>query len=82
MLDPTGSACQTRASPSFCSGLKEAAFEREESRKRLAHLRGSYELYAFTISHQLALDLPDWVPDEVQGNWRAATRREFRGRLS
>ena len=56
--------------------------EREESRKRLEHLRGSYELYVFTISHQLALDLPDWVPAEVQGNWRAATRREFRGPLS
>jgi hypothetical protein len=65
-----------------CEGSGLHSEEREESRKRLEHLRGSYELYAFTISHQLALDLPDWVPEEVQGNWRAATRRESRGPLS
>jgi hypothetical protein len=47
----------------------------EQSRKRLEHLRGSYELYAVSLSRQLALDLPDWLPEEVQANWRAATRR-------
>ncbi len=61
------------------SGLH--AEERGESRKRLEHLRGSYELYAFTISRQLALELPDWVPEEGQENWRAATQRGSRGRL-
>lgn len=47
----------------------------EDAAHRLARLRSSYEPYAVAISRQLALALPDWLPGEVQENWRAAADR-------
>jgi DnaJ-domain-containing protein 1 len=55
--------------------------ESGEARARLQKLRESYERYAWTIAHQLALELPDWLPaGEVSGNWRAAASRDRRSR--
>lgn len=54
--------------------------ERPESRRRLAELRASYEPYAVAISRQLALELPDWLTEQVQHNWRSATSTDRRGR--
>jgi hypothetical protein len=45
-----------------------------EAAQRLQEMRESYEPYAVGIAHQLALNLPGWLPDgEVRENWRAAT---------
>jgi hypothetical protein len=49
--------------------------ESDESRDLLEKLRSSYEPYAIGLSSQLALGLPDWLPEEVSENWRAAAHR-------
>jgi len=62
------------------SGLQSAS-EDEESKQRLEKLRSSYEPYATTISRQLALELPDWIPAEVHDNWRLAVDHRRRDLL-
>jgi hypothetical protein len=51
----------------------------DESWAQLAKLRRAYEPYARGLANQLALTLPDWIPDgEVEKNWRLSawqTRR-------
>ena len=45
-------------------------------------LRESDEPYAIAISRQLALGLPDWLPEgDVLGTWRAAAERSAGDRL-
>lgn len=52
------------------SGLHSEAGE--EAAERLAELRSKYEPYAIAIAGQLALDLPDWLPEgKVREEWRA-----------
>jgi hypothetical protein len=53
----------------------------EESAARLHKLRESYEPSAIVIARQLALDLPDWISEEVQENWRLAAHRRRGDRL-
>lgn len=55
----------------------------QEADERLERLRASYELYAVAIARQLALELPDWLPEGIEHNWRAAARagRRRRGGL-
>lgn len=46
--------------------------------QRLDELRSEYEPYAIAIAGQLALALPDWLPENQDGareEWRAAARR-------
>lgn len=47
--------------------------------ERLNELRAGYEHYALALSHELALQLPDWVADEVHENWRAGSGAARRG---
>jgi hypothetical protein len=56
------------------SGLHSDAGE--EAAERLEELRDEYEPYAIAIARQLALALPDWLPEgEVREEWRAAAGR-------
>ena len=44
----------------------------EQAREHLTELREGYEPYVVAIGRQLALELPDWMPEgEIQENWRA-----------
>lgn len=57
------------------SGLHSDADD-EACAERLDELRSSYEPYAIAIARQLALALPDWLPEgEVREEWRAAPGR-------
>jgi hypothetical protein len=50
--------------------------ERDGAREELATLREGYEPYVVAIARQLALELPDWLPEgEIRENWRAAADR-------
>ncbi len=50
--------------------------ETDGSRSHLEQLRHGYEPNALAIARQLALELPDWLPEgEVLQNWRLATAR-------
>jgi hypothetical protein len=56
------------------SGLHSDAGE--AAADHLEELRSAYEPFAIAIARQLALNLPDWLPeDEVRGQWSAATAR-------
>ena len=56
------------------SGLHSDAGE--EAAERLGELRLKYEPCAISIAGQLALDLPDWLPEgDVREEWRAAAGR-------
>jgi hypothetical protein len=54
-----------------------------EADAHLERLRASYEPYAQAIARQLALALPDWLPEDVEHYWRTAARadRSLRGGL-
>jgi hypothetical protein len=59
------------------SGLHSDADQ--EAAERLDELRKTYEPFAVGIAHQLALNLPGWLPDgEVRENWRASTGHHHR----
>jgi hypothetical protein len=62
------------------SGLESNASD-EEAGARLEKLRASYEPYAVAISDWMALDLPDWIPEEVHENWRVSVKRRHGDRL-
>ncbi|MBV9310186.1 MAG: hypothetical protein JOZ73_05110 [Solirubrobacterales bacterium] len=53
----------------------------EDAAQRLSKLRSTYEPYAVAIARQLAIELPNWVPEEVHENWRLAPQRGPRDRL-
>jgi hypothetical protein len=53
----------------------------EKSTRHLQELRETYEPYAAAIARQLALDLPDWIHEEAQENWRVAAQRRRGDRL-
>ena len=56
--------------------------ELDDAPARLNDLRAGYEHYALALSNELALQLPGWVTDEVQENWRSAHGRGGRRAVS
>ena len=53
-----------------------SGLQAEVDAEACAELRESDEPYAIAISRQLALGLPDWLPEgDVLGTWRAAAER-------
>jgi hypothetical protein len=56
-----------------------ALVEPDEAWAHLSKLRRAYEPYARGLAGQLALNLPDWIPEgEVEKNWRLAAWRSRR----